>query len=440
MLGQPNKLLSFLSDRSIKEIISGSSWAFSLNLVAMVFGYVSTIIIANYFGPRTVGLLNLSYTVRSIIILISLLGFPTAILRFIGEYRDDYAQKIIIKKMVILCLSVSLLLGVVFSIYAEYISVKYFHDRRLEDFLYIILAGTPFVIIFSLLVAYFRGLRFISISESIRNSVVVFNLFFILFLVIALRGDDLSPAIANVCAAILTSLIAIIYSVKLLRRQNYKERTNVTYKKIFDVSLPMLISSSVFTSMSFVDKLMLGFFKTPVEVGIYSVAIKLATITSLILTAVNTIAAPKISELYWDNNIDELKKMIRFTSKIIFFFSFPVLSAYALFSHQILSLFGKEFMKGAVALLILSGGQFVNAASGTVGSFLDMTGHQNAFRNIVVLATIMNIILNYLMIPVYGYNGAALATAFSTILWNLLSLAYVQVRFKFFIGYIPLLK
>ena len=189
--------------------------------------------------------------------------------------------------------------------------------------------------------------------------------------------------------------------------------------------------------MSLTDKLMLGIFKTPYEVGIYSVALKLATITSMVLTAINTIVAPKFSELYWEYNLEDLKKVIRFSAKIIFFSSAPILLIYFLFSHQILSIFGKEFVQGASALIILSVGQFINSASGSVGYFLNMTGHQKVFRNIVFISSFVNIVLNYLLIPILGYNGAAFATAFSISLWNIMALVYAKIKFKLFMGYLP---
>ncbi|MHA2039527.1 MAG: flippase [Promethearchaeota archaeon] len=429
-----------MGDKSLSEILRGASWAFTLKVVGLIMGYVSTLIISNYFGPRTVGLFNLSFSVISIITLFSLMGFATAILRFAGEFQDDFAQQIILKKMVVMSFSVSLFLVFMFSMSADYISVNFFHDQGLKYFIYIMLAGAPFAVVAAILLEFIRGLRLIRVSETIRNSQFVFNLIFILLLIFIIKYGELTPAVANVGAVILILLIALIYVLNKLKQQSFEKSTPVSYRKIFSVSLPMLITASMFAVLALTDKLMLGFFKTPYEVGIYAIALKLAMFTSITLTAINTIVAPKFSELYWAQKSEELKKVIRFSSKIIFFSSAPVLILYFLFSHQILSLFGKEFVQGAVALMILSSGQFINSASGSVGYFLDMTGHHIAYRNIVVIAAIINIFMNYMLIPEYGYNGAAIATAFSMASWNIAALLYIKVRLNLFVGYIPFLK
>lgn len=435
-----NQLSSVRDNKSFSEILSGSSWAFVLRIVGLAAGYISTLIISNYFGPRTVGLFNLSFTVISIITLISLMGFPTSILRFTGELKDDYAQRIVLKKMVVLSFAVSLFLAIVCSLSAEYISVNIFHDRKLKEFLYIMLLGAPLSVGSAVLIEYIRGLRKIKISETIRNSIYVFNLIIIFLLVFVFQYNNLSPAVANVGAVTLTFCIVLLYLLYRLKHQCYKETTSVSYRKIFKISFPMLISDSMFSSMMVIDRLMLGFFKTPYDVGIYAVAIKLATITSMVLVAINTIVAPKFSELYWSHNLEDLRKIIKFSSKIIFFSSTPILIIYLFFSRQILSFFGQEFIQGSAALVILSIGQFINSASGSVGYFMDMTGHHISIRNIVLLAAIINIILNYLLIPKYGFNGAAIATACSMSFWNIAALAYVKIKLKLFVGYIPFLK
>ena len=192
----------------------------------------------------------------------------------------------------------------------------------------------------------------------------------------------------------------------------------------------MMITAFSFLLMGRIDTIMLGMFSTTENVGIYNVALKLASITSFILYAVNTIAAPKFSELFWSNKMEELKKVVRLSSKLIFGVSFPFLILFVVFSKFFVGLFGKEFIAGQTALVILSIGQFVNAASGSVGYFMNMTGRQIVYRNIILVATALNIILNYILIPVYGLNGAAIATAISMSMWNITSVIYLRAKLK----------
>ena len=77
---------------------------------------------------------------------------------------------------------------------------------------------------------------------------------------------------------------------------------------------------------------------------------------------------------------------------------------------------------------------------GSVGTLLNMTGYQVLMRNILFISLIVNILINYLLIPPYGLVGAAIATLVSTSLWRIIANIYVYEKFNFWAGYIPKIK
>ena len=90
------------------------------------------------------------------------------------------------------------------------------------------------------------------------------------------------------------------------------------------------------------------------------------------------------------------------------------------------SAFGEEFKLAAMALIILSISKMFSAISGSVGTFLQMVGKQNIFQNILILTAIINIGLNYILIPKHGIDGAAFASAISGVIWNVLMIIYIK--------------
>jgi len=197
----------------------------------------------------------------------------------------------------------------------------------------------------------------------------------------------------------------------------------------------MLLSSSLALIMGLTDTIMLGMFRTEEEVGIYNIALKLSMITSITLMAINTIAAPKFAEFWGKKDLDGLAKVAQQSTKLIFWTSFPVLILFLFFPKPILGVFGEEFKTGALALIILTIGQFVNAAAGSVGYILNMTGKQKFVQNIIFIGALINIILNYLLIPIFGIIGAALASAVSMIFWNIMFSIKVKYILKTWIFY-----
>jgi len=199
----------------------------------------------------------------------------------------------------------------------------------------------------------------------------------------------------------------------------------------------MMIAGIINFNMERIDIIMLGIFSTTAKVGVYSVAAKLASATSFSLIGINAIIAPKLSELHWSDNHADLKQVIRFAAKLMFMTSFPVLVVLLVWPEFFLGLFGDEFKTAKQVMILLCLGQFVNAASGSVGHFLNMTGRQQIFRNIVLCAALINVVLNYILIPRYEIVGAAIATMTSVMFWNIVSAVYIKIKYNVQTFYLP---
>ena len=228
-------MLSMRHDSHLGEVIRGTSWAMGTKILALLFGYGFILLISNIFGARVVGLFNLSFAVVSIITLISLMGFPMAVLRFVGEYSDDHALLDVLKKMLFLSGGISLALTLVFYEYSDFIAITIFHDPKLRDFLIIMLLSVPFSVVSGLLVEFVRGLRLIRSSELIRNSLSLFKLVIALLLVFGLRCGDLTPNIAQVGGAIFVCLIAVSFVWNMVRKMTFTKASEVSSGKILNV-------------------------------------------------------------------------------------------------------------------------------------------------------------------------------------------------------------
>lgn len=101
--------------------------------------------------------------------------------------------------------------------------------------------------------------------------------------------------------------------------------------------------------------------------------------------------------------------------------------------------FGKDFIQGNLALRILLVGQVVNILSGLNGIFLNMNGEHRFVRNVIIIAAVLNIVLNYLLIPRFGLIGAASATTVIRIFWNMLFIIYIYYKYNALSFYLPFL-
>jgi O-antigen/teichoic acid export membrane protein len=250
--------------------------------------------------------------------------------------------------------------------------------------------------------------------------------------------------------AYLSSLSIVSFLAFLSFHQNYNRLKKINddekiedlkYSDILKISIPLMFAQSVQFIMASTDKLMLGSMRSPEEVGIYFTAFKLSMFASVALMAVNSIAAPIFAELYGKKDFIGLKKVAHQSSKIIFLTTLPIVLVFFLFPNFLLGLFGAEFAEGGIkAFVFLSFGKLISSLSGSVGNFLQMTGKQVIFMIVLSFGAIVNILLNFFLIPEYGINGAALASMISLSMWNLIMVYFVKREFGFYTFYIPFSK
>ena len=194
--------------------------------------------------------------------------------------------------------------------------------------------------------------------------------------------------------------------------------------------MPLLVSGSLFLVISWTDTLMIGYFKTSADVGIYRVAFKIATLITFIQFAVNSIAAPTIAALYAKEDLSGLRKYVKQIGVINAAFAVPITLAIVLFPEWLLNMFGAEYIAGAELLPILAIGQLVNALAGPVMYILNMTGKEKLSQRIMIWMTGLNSLLNIILIPIYGIIGAAIATTISMVTWNVIAALYVYKYYK----------
>lgn len=193
-------------------------------------------------------------------------------------------------------------------------------------------------------------------------------------------------------------------------------------------AMPLLLIGGMQMVIRQADIVLLGLIRGPREAGIYAVATRGSQLVSFLLYAVNAALAPNISRLHVAGRRDELQRIVTRSARVVLAVAGPVAAALIVFGSTFLSVFGEEFRVGSTALAILTLGQLFNAATGSVGNLLTMTGHERDAAAGFGLSGIANIGLNLALIPSLGIVGAALANAGSLMIWNILLVVAVRRR------------
>jgi O-antigen/teichoic acid export membrane protein len=432
-----------IKDTQIKELLKGSSLSLVIKIGGVAASYVLSLLISMRYGAKGFGIYSLSLTVLWVLGLTGLMGFNLAVLRFIPQFISEdnlHKIKVLYKDILQLTAPISLFLSIFLYIFSYKIAVVVFNDDSLFIAFRMISFLIPLFVINQINIEVMRAFKHIKLSEYLRNlNVPLFNILFFVF--INLLVISYYTAVLSYCFAILISFLLSVYFVgRKLRSIPQKKGGYLSKKELLRISFPMMVTGFMNLIMGNIDTIMLGIFSSTENVGIYNIAFKVASLMIFSLTAINTIVAPMFSELYWSNKMVDLKKVVKFSSKLMFWTSAPLFVVLVVFPEFVLGLFGNEFEIGKNALIILAIGQFINAVSGSVGFLLNMTGKQHIFRNIFLIATLINLILNFILIPKYGIVGAAIATMTSVVAWNIVSVIYIKLEYNIKTFYLPVVS
>ncbi|WP_417558837.1 flippase [Mesoflavibacter zeaxanthinifaciens] len=439
------KIKHLKNDFDLVELIKGSFTSFLGKILGMVFGYIAGIFIANYYGAEELGFYSLCITVLSIAVLVPKFGFDSSLIKILNDVlikgnKQNFVS--VLKRSSIFSLLLSIIATIVLFFSSDYIATNFFKNPDLKN----PLIATSFAIIPTTLLVIASGM-YQALKKTFQHMLfktALINVGFVIFLIVNyyLLKRYSNIMILYCITAYLVLIIAIVCVVLRVNKVSFKNNRIFNYKSwdIFNVSYPMLFSNSFAILLGWINVLLLGYFITESEVGIYDSTEKLAALSNLALIAINSIAAPKFAEAHSKNNIEHLKTVMQKSTKMIFFITAPLLLVLILFGKKVLSLYGAEFITGYWCLVFLCLGRFISSISGSVGYLLQMTGQQKTFQNVVFLAFIINLILCLVLIPKYGILGAAVSKCIAIIFWNVTLVITIKKRLGFWTFYFPFIS
>lgn len=192
---------------------------------------------------------------------------------------------------------------------------------------------------------------------------------------------------------------------------------------------PLAVFSASSALIGQVDLLVLGYYETPDQIGLYRVAFVSSAMLAFGLQVTNTVLAPRYAEYFGSRDHLGLQQLAVRGARVSFTLAMVLAVIYVLIGEEILKfLFGVEFGAAYTLLLVLCIGQLINAAAGSCGLIMTLAGLERQASKVLLVAVFSNVILNILLIPAYGPVGAAIATGVSLSVWNLAMLLMLRMR------------
>ncbi len=157
---------------------------------------------------------------------------------------------------------------------------------------------------------------------------------------------------------------------------------------------------------------MVGYYLPADQVGIFRVALLGAGLVGFGLQAANAVLPTQFARLRQLGDRVQLQQLVTLSARLILLSAVPVALVLMVWGGTLAAwLFGAEFGAAGTALLILAGGELVGASMGSLGFLLSMSGEEKSALRVLAGTAAVNVVLNVLLIPGHGIEGAAMASA-----------------------------
>ncbi len=418
---------------SLTSVARGATIVFGGLIAGSILGIANQIILGRYLGPESYGLFNLSMSVVMIAGTLSVFGLFGSLPRFI-PYHLEKNERDIVRSVIdfgsLFCFFLGILFAAAIFLLSERLAVTVFHDPDLEPVLRIFSLVVPLHGLLQVAkgtVRGFKAVKYEALLFNIGSRIVTISVFLLsLTLVHRLYG-----AVIAFIAGILATTIIGFWLIRKRIFTDYSRRKRVPVaRNILSFTWPLALTGFTYLFVSKTDKVLLGYFMSSRDVGIYTPALVIASFLIFVSISFKYIFLPTVSEYFSKNDISGLEPLFKSTSKWNFLIVLPIFLFILIFPKEILTfLYGSEYTGGYLALIILSFGISFNDFAGTSANILVAGGRTKMNLACEVIAGLTNIVLNIILIPRYGIVGAAVGTGISFMTRNISSLLFVHGTF-----------
>ena len=400
------------SSNSFKKYLANTSWLFFEKILRMGVSFVVTIFVVRYLGPKDFGLFSYAISFFWLFGSLSTFGLESITTREIVKHPE---KKDIINGTVFYLR----IAGSIIAIICIALTLLIMGEETYTSGLIILLSGSFIFQSFSVIEYYFRGIVQAKYNAyALFASVIFSSIFKVIFILIK------APLIYFVFAAMLEYIslaagLIVVYHINKNSIFSFKYSKQLASSLLKD-SWPLMLSGLVVMVYMRIDQIMIKNMISDEAIGIYSVAVRISEACYFIpVTLCNSIFpaivnAKNVSPEFYNNRMQKLYDLLAWLAIGI---AVPV----TIFSDLIIKLlFGNEFLQAAPVLTI-----YVWAG---IAVFLGVASSQYLINenltklsfNRNVIGMILNVILNFIFIPIYGLPGSAFATliSYSTIIFS----------------------
>ncbi|HLA39729.1 MAG TPA: flippase [Candidatus Glassbacteria bacterium] len=414
-------------DSSQVKVVKGAAIILAGLAFARLVNYAYQILLSRAGGEAEFGLFFLGISSLTLAGGVAALGIDLGVARFAPLYIGS-GERNKLKGTLLAAIAVAIVSGTAIGIAlwscAGRVAQGVFSKPELAPLLEISAFCLPFYVsgrvLVKAIVAFQKiGYR-VSVSQVASPLVRLVGTFMLVTAGLGAKGAMWAYAASELISCL--SLLAILQWRVFPLFEPGGARPEFNFRPFLAYSLPLFLAAIVDQVLNSTDAFMTGYFLPSGEVGVYGAAARLASFIGLGTELLNPLFLSIVTQAQALGNNQEITRTFNSNNRWFLFISLPVFSLLAVLSGRMMSLvWGPGFAAGGTSLALLAAGRMLFCLATTSTFLLSMYGASRLIFAISLTASLLNVVLNYFLIPLYGIAGAALATAVSLSVSALLS-------------------
>lgn len=380
---------------------------FVMNIILTVSGIIFPIIsfpyVGRVLGPSGTGKVDFATSVVGYFALIAQLGTPTYGIRACAKVRDD---KRLLSKTVIELFTINIVMTIISYVLLG-LAIFFVPKFQTDKCLLLIISSTMFFNAIGIEYLY-RGLEQYSYI-TLRSLVFKAIAFISIFLLIKKAEDYVVYGAITIFATSASNIMNLLHSRKMV---SLKKIGKLDIKQHIKPILLFLAMSCATTIYLCLDRVMLGFIKSDVDVGYYGAAVKIKSILVGIVTSLGAVLLPRASYYVEHGLMDEFRKITTKALRFVFVVSTPLMIFFIIFARSgILVVSGEEYIPAVPAMQFIMPTLLFIGITNILGiQILIPLGKERYVLYSEIAGAIIDLVLNIWLIPAYGATGAAVGT------------------------------
>ncbi|MBF4695109.1 oligosaccharide flippase family protein [Fusibacter ferrireducens] len=415
----------------VKSITTRSGILFIGKIIDAFFMFMFNFLAAKYIGAEGYGTYVYISTLVMFLSIAIKMGMDHGLTALIPGMKDINQEKELVSFSVYFLLGISVVLGLIFFVSSEFVSRTLLNNVHLESALRLFLPLIFPIAFVQMSEGIFRtigGIKHFFFSKNILMPISLVAFF--LVRVIMFDENTLETLIySNYFAWSLNVayLLGILIHRKILVFLKYENK--VLYKRLLVISIPLILVGLIEFLMGRIDAYVIGYQLTESDVGVYSIVDKLAYIGNFMFIAGGSMMAPVLARYYSEKDFKNLKQTYFDVNRWILMINTAVFGGLILLGHEVLALFGPEFIIGDRVLYALAFAQLINAFFGPLTFLNAMVGLEKIEWRIGFSMLLVNGILDILVVKTYGIIGIAYVSVLIYLIGNLIRMQWFKRAF-----------